>query len=444
MTTQYTADIIVVGAGTAGSTFAWRMAERGYQVLVLEKQPLSELGKAIEIIHMEQCRYDEFDIPHPQPPELIHTETVNYSYSPDLEVKVPIQGTFYVVNMPAFIQRLQGYARDAGAEFVEEAGVEDVIIEDGTLTGVRGVKGGEKFEARGRLVVDASGLAGAVRTRLPDGFGVENQPVPPAACLYVCLELRSDIPEGFPTGSNGYMFHKAFWNRGYGEDVVLGIGQPKSFEYAWRKHKEWREVYFGDPGRVVGRRQGAIPFTRTPLTLVGDGLMLIGDAANQNKPFSGEGITSGFTAVIIAVDVADRALQQNNTSREALWAYNVRYQRGQGAKFAASLAQLPAAAELEREDVNYLFKKGVIFSSADFEELNRNYEIEFTTGKLFKTALTLLWGVLTFQFSLESLRKFIKASSKAGKVKAHYLRYPKTSEGFEAWAETAQELWEED
>lgn len=443
MTKQISADVIVVGAGTAGCLFAWRMAERGYSILVLEKKRLSELGCAIEIFHMVQDKFALFDIPHPEPPELIHTETINYSFSPDLSVKLPIRGTFYVMNMPAFMQRMRGYAKAAGVSFLEQTGVEEVLIEDGILVGVSGTYNGEVFEAHARLVVDASGLAGAVRTRLPEGFGVENAPVPAGKCLYVCLELRNEIPEGLPTGSNGYMFHKAFWNKSYGDDVVLGIGQPISFDYAWEKHREWREEYFGDPGKVIGRRQGAIPFTRTPFSLVGNGFMLVGDAANQNKPFSGEGVTSGFVAVMIAVDVASRSLKTDDTSRANLWDYNVRYQRDQGAKFAANLAQLPTVAELPREDINYLFRKGVIFSSEDFEELYDKYEISFSTSKLIKIGLTLVWGVITDQFSLESLKKFLKASQQAGKAKALYLQFPDNPDDFENWVIKAQEIWGE-
>lgn len=443
MTSRISADVIVVGGGTAGCLFAWRMAERGYDVLVLEKKRLSELGRAIEIFHMVQDQFDLFNIPHPEPPELIHTETIGYSYSPDLSIKMPIRGTFYVLNMPAFMRRMQGYAKAAGVTFMELADVKDVLIEEGALVGVSGVHEGDTFEARGRLVVDTSGLASAVRTRLPEDFGVENQPVPAEKCLYVCLELRDDIPAGYPTGSNGYMFHKAFWNKSYGDDVVLGIGQPIGFDYAWEKHSEWREEYFGDPGRVIGHRQGAIPFTRTPYSLVGNGFILAGDAANQNKPFSGEGVTSGFVAVMIAVDVADRALKAGDVSRVSLWDYNVRYQRGQGAKFAASLAQLPTVAELPREDVNFLFRKGVIFSSEDFEELNAKYEITFSTGKLLKVGLTLLWGVITGQFSFTSLRKFLKASQQAGEAKALYLQFPESPAGFEDWVARARNVWGE-
>ena len=443
MTTHFSADIVIVGAGTAGCLFAWRMAERGYEVLVCEKKPLLELGRDIEIFHMPEDQFDLFDLPHPEPPELIHKETIGYTFSPDLKVKLPIKSAFYVMNMPAFMQRLQRYARDAGVRFIEEANVENVLLENGTLVGVTGVHEGKGFEARGRLVVDASGLAGAIRTKLPDDFGIENQPVPPEKCLYVCLELRSEIPEGFPSGSNGYMFHKAFWNKSYDNDVVLGIGQPNSFHFAWEKLREWREEYFGDPGKIIGRRQGPIPFTRTPYSLVGNGLMLVGDSASQNKPFSGEGVVSGFTAVEIAVEVADQGLKKGDTSREALWTYNTRYQHGQGAKFAASMAQLPTVAELPREDVNYLFHKGVIFTSEDFEELNANYEMTFTTRKLIRTAWVLVWGVITGKFSGESLHKFLKASKVAGRAKAHYLNFPENPNGFDAWVSEAKQLWGE-
>ncbi len=443
MVAVYRADVIVVGAGTAGCLFAWRMAQRGHKVIVLEALRFSELGKAIEIFHMEQVRFQEFNIPHPQPPELIHTEEVSYTYSPDLKVRVPIHGAFYVMNMPAFIRRLQEYARRAGVRMVDKARVTQPIVEDGRLTGLKVDFDGVEGEARANLIVDASGLTGAVRTRLPDDFGVENQPVPADRCLYVCLELRTDIPAGFPTGSNGYMFHKAFWNKSYGDDVVLGIGQPRSFENAWQLHGAWRQEYFGDPGKVVGRRQGAIPFTRTPFSLVGNGVMLIGDSANQNKPFSGEGVTSGFAAVMCAVEAADQALRAGDTSRAGLWAYNVAYHRGQGAKFAASLAQLPAAAELSRRAVNYLFRQGIIFSSADFEELNRNYEIVFDRKKMLRVGAALAWGVLTGQFELHSLKKFLAASTLAGRIKAHYLRFPAEPAGFDAWAARAKELWGE-
>ncbi|MFL7871208.1 MAG: NAD(P)/FAD-dependent oxidoreductase [Anaerolineales bacterium] len=443
MMAQYEADVIVVGAGTAGCYFSWQLGLAGYKVLILEAKTLTNLGKHIEIFHMDKIRFDEFGIPHPTGDELIHTEEIGYNWSPDLKVKQPVRYTIYVMHMPSFIQRMQSYARQAGATILEHARVSGVIVQDGKLCGVSGQFEGSDFEARAPLVVDASGLAAAVRTRLPDEFGVENQPVPANDCFFVCLEYRDEIPAGFPTGSNSYLFHKAFWNKSYADGAILGIGQPHSFEYAWNKHMEWREEYFGDPGVKLFTRQGVIPYHRPPFSLVGAGFMAIGDAANQNKPFSGEGVTSGFTACKIASEVAINCLEKGDFSRESLWAYNLRYFRGQGAKFAGGLAQLPAVAELTWADVNFLFRQEIIFSSADFEEMNNNYEILMGTGKMLKIALGLFWGVLTGQFSVTSLKKFLSISGKAGKLKAHYLQFPESSLGFAEWAHTARKLWGE-
>lgn len=443
MTEKLAADVIVVGAGTAGAYFAWQLGKAGYKVLILEAHRLENLGKHIEIFHMDQVRFDEFGIPHPTPEELLHVEQVGYNWSPDLKIKQPVHYPIYVLYMPAFIQRLHAYARQAGTEILEHAEVQDVMMEGGRLVGVSGRLAGQPFEARARLVVDASGLAVAVRAHLPDSFKVENQPVPPQDCFFVCLEFRKDIPAGFPTGSNSYMVYKAFWNKSYGDGAILGIGQPYSFDYAWGKHKEWREAYFGDPGTVLQRRQGVIPYHRPPFSLVGDGFLVIGDAACQNKPFSGEGVTSGFTACRIAAEVAVEALQKGDCSREALWAYNVRYFRGQGAKFAAGLAQLPAVVGLTPEDINYLFRREIIFSSADFEELNQNYEINMGAGKLVQIALGLVWGAVSGQFAFSSLKKFLSVSAQAGRLKTHYLNYPDSPAGFPDWQVVARALWGE-
>ena len=48
------ADVVVVGAGTAGSYFAWRMVEKGFDIVVVEKKKLGSLGEHIDIFHIFQ------------------------------------------------------------------------------------------------------------------------------------------------------------------------------------------------------------------------------------------------------------------------------------------------------------------------------------------------------------------------------------------------------
>jgi flavin-dependent dehydrogenase len=437
------ADVVVVGAGSSGCYFAWRLGQAGYRALVLEKQPLEQVGQRIDIFHMDEVRFDEFGLPHPTGEELVGHYATGLAWSPDLEVQNEVRYAFYVMDKPAFHQRMHGYVREVGGEILEQTEVLAPIIEDGFVTGVQARRGEEPLEIRGRLVIEASGIDGVVRTQLPAELAVENDAISAEDALYVCLEFRDEVGEGMPTGLNFYPYHKAFWNPSRGKSVILGIGQPGSYEAAWEMHRAWREEYFGDPGRVIKRTQGRTPYRRSPYSLVGNGFMVMGDAAFQTKPFSGEGVTSSFTACQIAAEVAIEGLRQGDVSRERLWAYNVRYFRGQGAKFASLFVQLPAAAELSRREVDYLFHNDLIFSSEDFEQMNLHYATEMDLGKTVAMGVTLLRGVVSGRFSWDSFRRLLDVSGRASKIRALYERFPEDPAEFETWVAQARPLWGE-
>jgi digeranylgeranylglycerophospholipid reductase len=446
---QLQADVVVVGAGTSGCYFAWHLARAGLSTVVLEKRPLGVLGQHLDIFHMDEVRFEEFGIPVPteEEGELIGYHPTGLAWSPDLQVRNEVRYAFYVMHKPAFQRRMHRYVREAGGEILDRIEVTGPIIEDGFVVGVQAVRDGKPLEIRGRITVDASGINSAVRTRLPDDFcrahDMENDPIRDEDTLFVCLEFRDGLGEGYPTGLNFYPFHKAFWNPSRGSGAILGIGQPGSYEYAWRKHREWREECFGDPGRMLKRLQGKTPYRRSPYSLVGNGFMVMGDAAFQTKPFSGEGVTSSFTACRIAAQVAVEALRRGDVSRGALWNYNVRYFRDQGAKFASMFVQLPAAAELSRGEVDYLFHYDLIFSGEEFEQMNLNYETEMGLGKTVSMGLKLVRGVLSGRFSFDSLRRLLDVSSTAAKIKALYQRFPDDPAQFPAWVVEVKPLWGE-
>lgn len=443
MSDTFKADVIVVGAGTAGTYFAWQIAKAGFKVLLLEARALDVMGKNIEIIHMDQSAFAEFAVPEPQPPELVHLETTGVMWAPDRSITDKVEHPFYVLNMPALYERLHGYAVQSGVELIEKTKVNGVIIENGALCGVTGEMSGKPFEARAKLVVDTSGMIGAVRTLLPDAFGVENKPIDPANIYCCCLELRTDLPEGSLTGSNSFMSEGGFWNRSYGNDIIIGMSQHGGYEHTWQKHKEFRERNWGDPGKLVSRRQGLVPYRRSPFSLVGNGFMVVGDAAFQNRPFSGEGIISGWGACRAALPTALQALRSGDVSREGLWGYNTTYFHEQGAKFAAAMAQLPAATEFNAQDTNYLFRHHLVFNGKDFAEMADTYEVVMGPAKLLNLVFFLLWGVITGQFQASTLKILMTVSSQAGKLKKHYQNFPADLQAFPAWEKQAALLWGE-
>ena len=436
--------MVIVGAGTAGAYLGWRLGEKGYRACLVEKQKAGEPGSHIGIFHVDEIRFAQFNIPLPEGDELIGYHPEGRAWPPDGEEAKMVRYPFYVMEMPMFIQRLQGYAAEAGAEILFETEFTGLVLEKGQPAGIYARSGDEELTIRAPLVIDASGVDGVVRVSLPAGLGVETEPIDPQDFLYVILQYWDDLAEDFPRGLNFYPFHKAFINPGYGDGAIVGIGQPEKLEIASQVQEQFLKERFPEvKHRLVKKTWGRTPYRRPPFSLVADSFMVLGDAAFMTKPFSGEGVTSGFTACRIAVETADRALQKGDLSREQLWPLNVRYFRDQGAKFAGLMAQLLVAAELPRDDVSYLFSRDVVFSSYDLEQMNRYFEVKMGPGRLLKTAAALLGGRLGGKLSREGFAALLAAMKRAGALQKHYERFPENPADFPEWEAKARALWDE-
>ena len=135
MTQTFHSDVLIVGAGPIGAYLGWKLAETGCRVQALEAKPLEDLGASIEIIHLDQVRFDEFEIPYPTPPELIHLVPTSKVWSVDGKDFFTVHYPVAVVNMPAYLQRLHGYLRKAGGKIEDHTRVEGTIIEHGFCEG---------------------------------------------------------------------------------------------------------------------------------------------------------------------------------------------------------------------------------------------------------------------------------------------------------------------
>jgi choline dehydrogenase-like flavoprotein len=59
-------DVLVVGSGTAGIYFAKLMAEQGYSVCVIDKSSEEKLGVRFQVMHIDEQKFDHFNVPKPQ------------------------------------------------------------------------------------------------------------------------------------------------------------------------------------------------------------------------------------------------------------------------------------------------------------------------------------------------------------------------------------------
>ncbi|MBN1534423.1 MAG: NAD(P)/FAD-dependent oxidoreductase [Spirochaetes bacterium] len=455
-----TCDVLVVGAGTAGTYYAWLLAQRGVSVTVLERDDRSKVGKRLDVFHIDSVKFDEFGVPAPVrgAKEFICVLKDNVSLSPDGSYPKVVSYPFHVMRLTPFLQRLYGLAEKAGVSFRFNTPVASPILKGGRLEGVVAGKGGNKTEYRARVVVDATGTAAALRTSLPQGFGVETFSLAPDDRFYVVLRyLRWKDPKG--AGALG-PWRGAFYpaeNRGVGwtyfktwiapssdpRGAILGIGATGSYEHAEEVLKVFLSKIPLPPYRVDRIERGSTPYRRPPYSVVGDGFICLGDSACITKPFSGEGVTAAWRLCGISAEETVRALaQEGAVLKERLWNINVRYFRGQGAKFAALLATLPGAANSTEREVQYLFKEDVIFSVKDLADMNEHFEVKLSIGRLLKVVFVLLKGLVTGNYSAANLRGLAKALGASGKIKAHYEAFPEKAGDFEGWVHRAETLWE--
>jgi hypothetical protein len=314
------------------------------------------------------------------------------------------------------------------------------------VVGVRAVKGGEDVEYRARLTVDASGTTAVLRTALPPSLGVETFRLGPEDVLYVVLRyIRWAHPRALrPRGLNLWPLHKVFCNPGYSdEEAILGVGQPGSYERAEEALRDFLRTLPFPPFEVTKVERGVTPYRRPPWSLVGEGFVCLGDAACITKPFSGEGITAAWTLCSIAADVAGRLLRGGSgpLGRDSLWEINTRYFRGQGAKFAAMLAQLPGAAGMTAGEMDYLFEKDIIFSGPHITAVNRDYELRLSPWESARVAGWLAWGLLRRRISARSLKELLGSLAASERIARHYRLFPPDPGGFDEWRVRAEALY---
>lgn len=324
-------DVIVVGARCAGSPTAMLLARRGYRVLLVDKATFPSDTMSTHLVHPPGVaaleRWGILD-------EVIGTgcppiRRYKFDFGP-----VVISGAAQPVDGigDAFAPRriildeiLVRAAADAGAEVREGFTVEQVMVEDGRVTGIRGhSKGGSTVTERARVVVGADGRHSLVAKTVD---APRYNEVPPLQCGYYAywsglptdaFEIYDRAPRGWgviPTNDDltlivcGWPQAEFKANRGDIEGNQLRAFDLAP-EFAERVHAAKRET------RFVGTRD--LPnFFRKPY---GPGWALVGDAGYHKDPITALGMTDAFRDA----EALAEALHETFTGRdydEALGGY---------------------------------------------------------------------------------------------------------------------------
>lgn len=331
-------DLVVVGAGPAGSVAAWTAAGAGLSVLLLEKR--QEIGSPVRCAE---------GVPHepllgflePEPAwisaEVDRAQIVASAGGKVLERWQGSGGLGYVLERRVFDRVLAERAVTAGAEVRVKMSVVSLLREDGVVKGVVADWQGQQVEIGASVVIAADGVESRIgawaglETRLPleDTMvcaqyllsGIEWDP----ACLGYWID------EATAPGGYAWVFPKGVGQANVGLGVQCDRAEETALAYLNHFIEQERGLSSGSPVTLVA---GDVPVALPCSRLVTDGLMLVGDAARQVDPLTGGGILNAMTAGRLAAQVAADALAVGDVSVQGLAGYQEQANRLLGQRLA--------------------------------------------------------------------------------------------------------------
>ena len=339
-------DVIVVGAGPAGSVLGWELARQGVSVLLLEASrfPREKVcgdyiePRGLRVLEAMGC-LKQLDKGSPLP--ITHSATFVDSEC-HYRGRIPFYGSLkdlpphgYIVPREQLDELLFQTAAKAGANVREESIVRRVSARRNGIE-VEAKCGASRNVFRGRLVVGADGVNSVV-ARSVNLLANDHRHIALSQRAYA-EGLEGDIGEAvfyferdlFP--GYGWMFPMRGGRVNLGVGILaesarrLNVKVPSLFKTFFEKlrrthHRCQKLRLCGPPiGGIVKTYGGAGP------NFFAGGL-LIGDAGSFVDPMTGEGITPAIESALIAAPVIKQALASGKFDADFLSLYEEEFRR---------------------------------------------------------------------------------------------------------------------
>lgn len=319
-------DVIVVGAGPAGSSTAIHLAKHDLQVLLIEQKkfPRSKLcGEFIspECIHHFERLGVAAEMQSSQPAAI--TETVFYSGSGK---RVVVPSSWFGGPVALGLSRaemddnLLRRARMLGVHVLEETSVAGLIQDDAHVTGVTVKTGNVERECRARIIVDATGRSRAVIRRVRHLDQRANKP------KLVAFKVHLEGSRATRSACEIYSYPSGYGGISTIENGLSNLCFIIKATEVIRAHS--------DPARVL--QQNVMLNRRAAFTLAGarpvsewlgvalesfgrqspspvPGLIAVGDSASFIDPFTGSGMLMALESGELA---AQSIVRQRNKLNE--------------------------------------------------------------------------------------------------------------------------------
>jgi len=329
MNTAY--DAVIVGARCAGSPTAMLLARKGYRVLLVDRATFPSDTVSTHVIHpMGAAALARWGLRD----RLAATgcppiDTYAFDFGPFTLSGSP--GTAdapvaYCARRTVLDKLLVDAAAEAGAEVREGFTVEEVMVENDVVVGIKGhSKGGDSLRERARLVIGADGRHSLVAKAVaPEQYNER----PSLLAAYYTYWSGLPMDGRFETYIRA---HRGFAAAPTHDGLTLTVGgwpyaefedNKKDIEGHFLKMFDLApefEARISEAKRVAPFAGAVVAnFFRKPY---GPGWALVGDAGYNKDPITAQGITDAFRDAGLCATAADQAFAGARPFNEAMDEY---------------------------------------------------------------------------------------------------------------------------
>jgi geranylgeranyl reductase family protein len=279
-------DVLVVGAGPAGSTTAYRLARAGARVLLVDRARFPRDKPCGGGLTTRAVRLLPFSVaPVVEDRATRFTFGLDYKHHFERRTERPLV-------LLTQRSRLDGYlaeqAAEAGAHFRDGIKVSNLAVSE---KGVEATVGGSRVGALAVVAADGANGTTARAAGIDEehdyGVAFEGN-IPNGSFDEMRYRGRLVLELGVVPGGYGWVFPK-------GEHINVGVGGWAREASSLRGHlSRFCREYNLDEGRLENVRGFRLPLLKPASTLARGRVALVGDAAGLVDPLSGDGIYEAF------------------------------------------------------------------------------------------------------------------------------------------------------
>ena len=322
-----TYDVVVVGGGPTGSTTARILAERGFKVLVLEKYTLDREKACAGAVTNRV-------VEHFRIPEEAFTRTCTGIFlccPKNRTIVIGKHGKIRLVMRSVFDKVLCQMAMEKGAEFFEKSIVNEPLIKNGQVIGVKTKINGKTKTIKSKLIIGADGTPSTMARKLDLYSGRKNTI---GFCFQYQMKLSNEQIEQ-RIGSNVETYFGSQWMpSGYtwifpkndlvtvgcvtGIDVIQQrkINLKQHLDHFIKKHPVASAKLKG--ANVIQSQAHLIGYPGVLKDNVSEGCLIVGDASGTVSVWTSEGIWYSMKSGEAAGNGVAEILEKGDFSASAI------------------------------------------------------------------------------------------------------------------------------